>query len=150
MFLKAAGVSHDSPRARTCTFEGPNASNTTKIQREDPPPLRAPTFQGLGQKQKKKKGIEDPPPTTPPQRTPHHPTKCGLAKFGQIRLAKCGQLWVGGEGWGPMDPRSRGSKDGGSKGGGSKGGGPKGGFLILVVFEGRDPRMCTFGSRAVV
>ena len=30
------GVSHDSPRAQTCTFEGPGASNTTKIPREDP------------------------------------------------------------------------------------------------------------------
>ena len=35
--------------------------------------------------------------------------------------------WVGGEGGGPMDPRSGGSKGGGSKGGGSKGGGSKGG-----------------------
>ena len=42
--------------------------------------------------------------------------------------------WVGGEGWGPMDPRSGGSKDGGSKGGGSKGGGSKGGG-----FEGWGP-----------
>ena len=33
---KAAGVSHDSPRAQTCTFEGPGLHNTTKIQREDP------------------------------------------------------------------------------------------------------------------
>ena len=33
----AAGVSHDSPRAQTCTFEGPRVfKNTTKIQREDP------------------------------------------------------------------------------------------------------------------
>ena len=31
----AAGVSHDSPRAHTCTFEGLGASNTTKIPRED-------------------------------------------------------------------------------------------------------------------
>ena len=32
-----AGVSHDSPRAQTCTFEGPSIQkNTTKIQREDP------------------------------------------------------------------------------------------------------------------
>ena len=30
----AAGVSHDSPRAQTCTFEG--FTKTTKIQREDP------------------------------------------------------------------------------------------------------------------
>ena len=32
---EAAGVSHDSPRAQTCTFLGSGASNTTKIQRED-------------------------------------------------------------------------------------------------------------------
>ena len=33
----AAGVSHDNPRAQTCTFEGvPAFKNTTKIQREDP------------------------------------------------------------------------------------------------------------------
>ena len=30
-----AGASHDSPRAQTCTFQGPGPSNTTKIQRED-------------------------------------------------------------------------------------------------------------------
>ena len=30
-------ASHDSPRAQTCTFEGPGLKkNTTKIQREDP------------------------------------------------------------------------------------------------------------------
>ena len=33
---RAAGVSHDSPRARTCTFEGPRASQTPQIPREDP------------------------------------------------------------------------------------------------------------------
>ena len=32
----AAGASHDSPRAQTCTFEGSAFKNTTKIQREDP------------------------------------------------------------------------------------------------------------------
>ena len=32
---EAAGVSHDSPRAQTCTFKGPGLQNTTKIQRED-------------------------------------------------------------------------------------------------------------------
>ena len=32
----ATGVSHDSPKAQTCTFERPGASNTTKIPREDP------------------------------------------------------------------------------------------------------------------
>ena len=32
---EAAGVSHDNPRAQTCTFEGRGASNTTKFQRED-------------------------------------------------------------------------------------------------------------------
>ena len=31
----AAGVSHDSLRVQTCTFEGPGLQNTTKIQRED-------------------------------------------------------------------------------------------------------------------
>ena len=31
----AAGVSHDNPKAQTCTFEGPGASNTTKIPRKD-------------------------------------------------------------------------------------------------------------------
>ncbi len=31
----AAGVSHDSPRAQTCTFQGSGLQNTTKIQRED-------------------------------------------------------------------------------------------------------------------
>ena len=32
----AAGASHDSPRAQTCTFEGPGLQNTAKTQREDP------------------------------------------------------------------------------------------------------------------
>ena len=31
----AAGASHDSPRAQTCTFEDPGASNTTNIPRRD-------------------------------------------------------------------------------------------------------------------
>ena len=31
----AAGVSHDSPRAQTCTFEGLGLQNTTKIPREN-------------------------------------------------------------------------------------------------------------------
>ena len=33
---RSAGASHGSPRAQTCTFEGPSASNTTQIPREDP------------------------------------------------------------------------------------------------------------------
>ena len=35
---KAARASHthDSPRAQTCTFEGPGLQNITKIQREEP------------------------------------------------------------------------------------------------------------------
>ena len=33
---RSVGASHDSPRAQTCTFEGPSASNTTQIPREDP------------------------------------------------------------------------------------------------------------------
>ena len=32
----SCGVSHDSPRAQTCAFQGPGASNTTKIPRKDP------------------------------------------------------------------------------------------------------------------
>ena len=31
-----AGVSHDSPRTQTCTFQGPGLQNTTKFQRKDP------------------------------------------------------------------------------------------------------------------
>ena len=31
-----AGASHDSWRAQTCSFQGPGASNTTKIPRKDP------------------------------------------------------------------------------------------------------------------
>ena len=31
----AAGVSHDSPRAQTCTFQGSGLQNTTTIQRKD-------------------------------------------------------------------------------------------------------------------
>ena len=34
--LQAAGVSQDSPRAKTSTFEVPTDQNTTKIPREDP------------------------------------------------------------------------------------------------------------------
>ena len=32
---KPGGVSHDSPRTQTWTFQGPGASNTTKIPRQD-------------------------------------------------------------------------------------------------------------------
>ena len=38
--MTPAGVSHDSPRTETCTFQGPGLQNTTKIQRKDPPPRR--------------------------------------------------------------------------------------------------------------
>ena len=34
--VRVVWVLHDSPRAQTCTFEGPNLQNTTKISREDP------------------------------------------------------------------------------------------------------------------
>ena len=67
--VPACRVSHDSLRAQTCTFEGPGASNTTKIPRQDhqrkrekerkwererekkrehmgPPTLRGPTLRG--------------------------------------------------------------------------------------------------------
>ena len=52
----------------------------------------------------------------------------GFLKFIVQVFFVCFELsWVGGEGWGPMDPRNGGSKGGGSKGGGSKGAGSKGG-----------------------
>ena len=94
-------------RLQTCTFERSDASNTTKIPRENPqrgkkrtnfpaggkksakfwpPTLRAPTPSG-------------PHPVDPPTTRPaHHSTKnkklvkCGLAKFGQQKLAKFGQI----------------------------------------------------------
>ena len=43
---KAASVSHDSPRAQTCTFEGLGLKNTTNIPRADPQDREA------GEKQK--------------------------------------------------------------------------------------------------
>ena len=35
LVLQAAGVSHDSPRAQTCTFDSPGLQKITKIPRED-------------------------------------------------------------------------------------------------------------------
>ena len=46
----------DSPRAQTCTFQGPGASNTTKIPREDP--------QKKGKREKKRE-ISGPTPSAP-------------------------------------------------------------------------------------
>ena len=72
----AAGASHDSPRALTCTFEGPDAVNTTKIPREDPqrekktredPPERGKERKWeRGRGKKSAKNIGPPPPFGPP------------------------------------------------------------------------------------
>ena len=58
-FVLAAGVSHDSPRAQTCTFEGPGASNTTKIPREDPQRERK-SENGGGRGNKKRESLGGP------------------------------------------------------------------------------------------
>ena len=60
----AARVSHDSPRAQTCTFEGPGASNTTKIPREDP--QRGKKRMNFAAGEGKKARNFGPPPFGPP------------------------------------------------------------------------------------
>ena len=51
----AAGVSHDSPRAQTCTFELPGLQKTTKIPREDPQREEKRTNFAAGEGKKKAK-----------------------------------------------------------------------------------------------
>ena len=51
----AAGVSHDSPRAQTCTFEDPVFKNTTKIQREDTQSGKKRTNFAAGERKKRAK-----------------------------------------------------------------------------------------------
>ena len=51
----AAGVSHDSQRAQTCTFEGLGLQNTTKIQREDTQRGKKRTNFAAGEGQKRAK-----------------------------------------------------------------------------------------------
>ena len=60
-----AGFSHDSQRAQTCTFEGPGASNTTKIPREDPQRKREQTNMGSGRGKKKNAKFWAPHPSGP-------------------------------------------------------------------------------------
>ena len=77
--LPAAGVSHDSPRAQTCTFEGPGASNTTKIPRD---PQRK-TKRAIMEREREKKKTQNfgPPPFWATNLGP----KCGQSWFGQSR-----------------------------------------------------------------
>ena len=93
------------PRTPTCTFQGPCASNTTKIPRKDPqerefgpPPLRAPTPPGPYP--------SGPPPLRAPTPSSSHPfrpppktklAKCGIGqiRFGQMRPNKNGQIRFG-------------------------------------------------------
>ena len=59
----SARVSHDSPRAQTCTFQGPGASNTTKIPRD---PQRERKRAKLGREREKKKRNVGPAAFGPP------------------------------------------------------------------------------------
>ena len=64
----AAGVSHDSPRTPNVPLEGPGASNTTKIPREDP---RERERAKMGAGEGKKREILGPPPSSPHAAGPH-------------------------------------------------------------------------------
>ena len=59
--VKAAGVSHDSPRAQTCTFEGPGASETPPKFHEKTPRQRQKNRK-WGREVEKKSEILGPPP----------------------------------------------------------------------------------------
>ena len=113
------GLHTTTRELQTRTFERPGASNTTKIPREKPPEREERMTFPVGREQKKREIWGPPPSGPPPLRAPtpsgpwvraplRAPTpsppktklaKCGLAKFGQqklakfeIRMAKCGQL----------------------------------------------------------
>ena len=85
---RAAAVSHDSPRVQTCTFEGPGASNTTKIPREDPQRERKRTKMGAGEG-KKKREILGPHPSGP------HPAKPQPSECVCVLVSVCVGVCVG-------------------------------------------------------
>ena len=78
---KAAGVSHDSARAHTCTFERPGASNTTKIPREDPREGRKSEISDG--RWKRKREISGPPTLQGPH--PSQPPPFGAPTRGLLR-----------------------------------------------------------------
>ena len=101
----AAGISHDSPKAQTCTLHVPGVSSITKIPREDPQREREREKErkkennnGSG-RGKKKREILCPLPFGAPRFGAHmshtRMAKNGLAKIGQIRMAKKGLAKVG-------------------------------------------------------
>ena len=100
------GLHTTARELQTCTFERPGASNTTKIPRENPQREREERMKFPVGERKKRREILGPPTLRPPHLrdpTPSglHPSgpppqtklaKCGLAKFGQQKLAKFGQI----------------------------------------------------------
>ena len=75
-FSLSAGVSHDSPRAQTCTVEGPGASKTpTKFHKKTPRERKS----GNGGERGKKKRDFFAPAFGPP---PFEPPRCGARLFG--------------------------------------------------------------------
>ena len=99
------GFTRQPERAQTCIFERPGASNTTKIPQEDLPKREERIKFPAGER---KKSAEFGPPNPsgphslrppkillPPLRAPTKNkklAKCGLAIFGQQKLAKFGQI----------------------------------------------------------
>ena len=93
-----------APELQTCTFEGPGASNTTKIPRKDP--KRQEEERKLWREREKKARNFGPHPSGPhffwvrPHPSgPHHDTKnvgqkIGLAKIGLAKIGS-GQNWPG-------------------------------------------------------
>ena len=64
---EAAGVSHDSPRAQTCTFEGPGLQSHHQNSTKRPPREEEKNENSSGRRRKKKKReILGPPPFGPP------------------------------------------------------------------------------------
>ena len=87
----AAGVSHDIPRAQTCTFEGPGLQKHHQNSTKGPP--------REGEKNENCGGKNWPKSVWPNSvNTPL--VKTGLAKVGQLRLAKVGQIFLAKVGFG--------------------------------------------------
>ena len=107
------------PPDQTCTLQGPGASNTTKIPREDfqergerkknvageekkarkfgPPTPRGPTLRGPTLRGPTLQGPipSGPHPWGPTHSHPHNLAKCGLAKFGRIFFGQMRSNQVG-------------------------------------------------------
>ena len=88
------GLHTTARQLQTCTFEGPGASNTTKISREHLSRERQKKRKCELERESNARNFGAPPFGAQPCMT-HTRSRNGLAKIGQIRMAKTGLAKVG-------------------------------------------------------